>query len=97
MASYLAILVLFLGPVAADLFVNTFLAGSQAVELVQFAGYSSPFAAVFNLPLVIDGAPPQAPVAISVFWGHLVFSIVYNGCLLLGAMWLFQIRWRVSE
>ncbi|NOY29235.1 MAG: ABC transporter permease subunit [Planctomycetes bacterium] len=97
MATYLIILTLFLGPVAAHLFVNTFLAGSGAVEIVQYAEASSPFAAVFNLPLAIPGAPTSAPKVISVFWWHLGFSAVYNVGLLLGAMWLFQMRWRVSE
>jgi len=97
MVTYLIIITLFLGPVAADLFVNSFLADSNVVEVMQYAEYSSPFAAIFNLPLTIENAPPSAPAVTSVFWGHLGFSVVYNVGLLLGTMWLFQMRWRVSE
>jgi hypothetical protein len=32
-----------------------------------------------------------------VFWGYLVFTLLYNGALLLSMMWLFQVRWRVSD
>ncbi len=97
MATYLVIATLFLGPVAANLFLETFLPDSSAAEVVQFTEYSSPFAAVFNLPLEISDTPPTAPVAVSVFWGFLCFVVVYNLALLLGMMWLFQMRWRVSE
>ncbi|MCA9230425.1 MAG: ABC transporter permease subunit [Planctomycetales bacterium] len=97
MATYLIIVVLFLGPMAANLFVSTFLPDSAVVETVQVASYTSPFAAAFNLPLKISNAPPLAATRISVFWGYLGFSVVYNFALLLAMMWLFQMRWRVSE
>jgi ABC-type transport system involved in multi-copper enzyme maturation permease subunit len=106
MASYLVIVVLFLGPVAANIFVQTFLPNSQATSVVQAAGICSPFAAVFSLPLNVEDAEQDAPVTatsaespykISIFWGFLGFAVVYNSALLVGMIWLFKMRWRVSE
>ena len=97
MATYLVIVVLFLVPVAAQVFVHTFLRDSTAADVVQWFGFSSPFAAVFNLPLVVDSAVKAEPVNISIFGGFISFALVYNLALLLGMIWLFQVRWRVSE
>jgi ABC-type transport system involved in multi-copper enzyme maturation permease subunit len=106
MASYLVIVVLFLGPVAANLFVQTFLPNSQATSVVQATGICSPFAAVFNLPLDVSDSDQDAPVTatsagppykISIFWGFLGFAVVYNFALLVGMIWLFKMRWRISE
>jgi len=97
MATYLIILTLYLGPVAGQVFVDAFLAKSQAVEIAQLTSICSPFAAVFNLPLSLSAAPNLAPGVIGVFWGYLGFTLVYNLTLLLAMMWLFKARWRVSE
>ncbi|MCG8449043.1 MAG: ABC transporter permease, partial [Pirellulales bacterium] len=96
-ATYLIILTLFLGPVAAQIFVSTFLENSPAVGLAQLSSICSPFAAVFNLPLVITEVLNPPAVAVEVFWGFAGFTVVYNLALLLSMMWLFQARWRVSE
>ena len=96
-ATYLIILALFLGPVAAQVFADTFLAGSPAVGIVQLTSIGSPFAAVFNLPLQISEAPNLAPGVVQIFWGYLGFTLVYNLALLLAMIWLFKARWRVSE
>jgi len=97
MATYLIILTLYLGPVAGQVFVDAFLAKSQAVEIAQLTSICSPFAAVFNLPLSLSAAPNLAPGVIGVFWGYLGFTLVYNLTLLLAMIWLFKARWRVSE
>ena len=97
MATYLIIMTLFLGPMAANLFVSNFLPNSSAIQIVHLVEFTSPFAAVFNLPLSIPDAPPGAPALVSIFWGYLGFSVVYNTALLLAMMWLFQMRWRVSD
>ena len=97
MATYLIIVVLFLVPVAAQNFVRAFPSTSSAAEFVHWLGVCSPFAAVFDLPLVVDDMVDAAPVAVSIFWGFLGFVLVYNSALLLGMIWLFQARWRVSE
>jgi ABC-type transport system involved in multi-copper enzyme maturation permease subunit len=97
MAAYLVILTLFLGPVAADRFVSYFVPTSPAAEVVQIAQVTSPFAAVFNLPLSVSDQPNASPVRVSVFWGHLAFTLLYNAGLLLSMIWLFRVRWRVSD
>ena len=97
MATYLVIVMMFLGPVAAGRFVDYFVPTSPAAELVGWTEMFSPFAAVFNLPLSVSDMPNAAPVDVRVFWGYLAFVVVYNGALLLSMMWLFQVRWRVSD
>jgi ABC-type transport system involved in multi-copper enzyme maturation permease subunit len=97
MAAYLVILTLFLGPVAADEFVSYFIPTSPAAEVVQVAQLTSPFAAVFNLPLSVSDQPNAPPVRVSVFWGHLALVLLYNAGLLLSMVWLFRVRWRVSD
>ena len=97
MATYLVIVVLFLVPVAAQVFVRAFLPDSSAVEFAYWMGFCSPFAAVFDLPLVVSEATNAASSTVDIFWGFLGFALVYNLALLLGMIWLFQVRWRVSE
>ncbi|MCH8839360.1 MAG: ABC transporter permease subunit [Planctomycetes bacterium] len=97
MASYLVIVTMFLGPVAADRFVEYFVPTSPAAELVGWTEMFSPFAAVFNLPLSVSDVPNAAAVDVRVFWGYLAFVVVYNAALLLSMMWLFRVRWRVSD
>ena len=97
MATYLVIVALFLGPVAADRFVEFFVPASPAAGLVGWTQVFSPFAAVFNLPLSVSGMPTTPSVEVSVFWGHLLFAVLYNLALLVSMMWLFQVRWRVSD
>lgn len=100
--SYLVLMLLFIMPLAATTFANTFYNGSSAAEWVQNASLVSPFTAVFSLPLNVE-IPPEVtvtslfPTNVYLFLGHILFAIVYNGALLLGLMWLFQKRWRVSE
>jgi len=96
-ATYLVIATLFLAPVAAHLFVETFLQDSKAAEMVPWTEFLSPFAAAFYLPLNIGDASSVAPARVRVFWGFLVFAVTYNLALLLSMMWLFKVRWRVSE
>ena len=97
MATYLVIVVLFLGPVAADRFVDFFVPTSPAAEFVGWTEVFSPFAAVFNLPLSVSDLPNPPAVEVAVFWGYLLFTVLYNLALLLAMMWLFQVRWRVSD
>ncbi|HCK40919.1 MAG TPA: ABC transporter permease, partial [Planctomycetaceae bacterium] len=97
MATYLIILTLFLGPVAGQVFVDTFLDSGQATTIAQLTSISSPFSAVFNMPLKFTTVTSAVPAKVAVFWGYLGFTMVYNLCLLLAMMWLFQSRWRVSE
>jgi ABC-type transport system involved in multi-copper enzyme maturation permease subunit len=97
MCSYLVLATIFLVPVAARVFTETFAAGSQASNVVTYFESASPFAAAFNLPLTIDEESNVGRIDTMVFWGFVLFSIVYNSGLLLAMMQLFKVRWRVSE
>ena len=97
MAAYLIIILLFLGPVAANRFIDYFVPASPAAQVVQVLEVFSPFAAVFNLPLEVSEQPTAPIVHVSVFWGYLAFTLLYNLALLLSMMWLFQVRWRVTD
>lgn len=97
LATYTVIIALFLVPVAAEVFVNVFLSDAVRVGVVEFFGVTSPFAAAFNLPLQIEDVSNVQTVEPLVFWGFLGFAILYNTALLLAMIWLFQVRWRVSD
>jgi ABC-type transport system involved in multi-copper enzyme maturation permease subunit len=97
LASYLIIITLFLMPLAAERFVEQFVKTPDAREVVELAGITSPFAAVFNLPLEVSSAQQPRAVSLPVFWGHLFFAVVYNVVLLSAIMWLIQVRWKVSD
>jgi ABC-type transport system involved in multi-copper enzyme maturation permease subunit len=97
MCSYLVLATVFLVPVAARVFTETFAPNSNASQVVMYFESLSPFAAAFNLPLVIDDYNNAAQIDTMVFWGFILFSIIYNAALLLAMMQLFKVRWRVSE
>jgi hypothetical protein len=97
LATYSIIIALFLVPLAAERFVEFFVKTSAAQEVVDLAGITSPFAAVFNLPLEVSSSTQPPAVSLPVFWGHLFFVVAYNAVLRLAIMWLFQVRWRVSD
>jgi ABC-type transport system involved in multi-copper enzyme maturation permease subunit len=97
LATYSVIICLFLVPLAAERFVAFFVKTAEAQEVVDLVGITSPFAAVFNLPLEVSSSPQPRPVSLPIFWGHLFFAVVYNGVLLMAIMWLIQARWRVSD
>jgi ABC-type transport system involved in multi-copper enzyme maturation permease subunit len=103
--TYLVIVVMFVGPLAARFFAETFFQGRVETAAVEKLGVMSPFAATFALPLEIEssgsgGGPTSASVAtpnLPLFFGFLLWSLVYNGVLLLAMMRMFQVRWRVAE
>jgi ABC-type transport system involved in multi-copper enzyme maturation permease subunit len=97
MCTYAVITALFLAPVAAGVFVETFARGTTAEQAAEWAQITSPFAAAFNLPLVLPKHSNLAAINVLVFWGYVAFSLVYNLLLLGGVMQLFKLRWRVSE
>jgi ABC-type transport system involved in multi-copper enzyme maturation permease subunit len=97
MTAYLVILVLFCAPIAVAFFVDTFARASQT----DWIGISSPFAAAFAVPLDIESPRDSSADAPTGNWllvaAHLLFGGVLN-CVLLGLMiWLFSVRWRVSD
>lgn len=80
---------------------------------VEYYGMTSPFAAAFSVPLFGDQADQMSarggsfgglgPESTSrggnwrLLRGHLVFAAVWNGTLLAAMVWLFNMRWRVSQ
>ena len=104
-STYLVIVVMFIGPLAAGFFATTFFRGQGGAAAVEKLGVMSPFAATFALPLEMestDSSGSAATVSVAhanlpLFFGYAVWSLAYNGVLLLVMMRLFQVRWRVAE
>jgi ABC-type transport system involved in multi-copper enzyme maturation permease subunit len=95
MTAYLLVIVLFMGPVAASYFADTFIARSEVRELITQLSFTSPFSAALSVPLKIDG---------TVYGGvwptylvYLLFSILFDAALLGIMTWLFHVRWRVAQ
>jgi hypothetical protein len=101
MCTYVVIAVLFLAPIAAGVFTEAFARGTTAAQAVVWSQILSPFAAAFNLPLVVGEGPTVhsnvASINVMIFWGHVAFAILYNIGLLGAMMQLFKRRWRISE
>jgi hypothetical protein len=105
-SSYLILVVLFAAPVAGRYFAKTFFRGTPGAQVVEALGTVSPFAATFALPLDIPPVPDQSSGAATtdfgggnlvIFFGYVMWSLLYNGLLLAAMVRLFQVRWRVSE
>lgn len=95
MSTYLAIIVLFTAPLAAWFFAATFFEGAP---WVAWLGFTSPFAAVFAVPLDFDlGADSIRPANWPLFGSFLAFSVTYCLALLGTMIWLFNRRWRVAD
>ena len=97
MCSYLVLATMFLAPVAASVFTQTFAANTQAAEIVSWTQVVSPFAAAFNLPLTLEEISNVNRIDVTIFFGFVLFAVVYNAALLVGVIQLFRVRWRVSE
>jgi hypothetical protein len=105
MTTYLIIIVLFCAPLAVRYFAITFFAEHPAVARIEDAGFTSPFAAAFAVPLDMDvGEDRQsrraAEAAAIGNWplllGYCAFSLGLDAVLLLVMIWLFNTRWRVA-
>lgn len=101
MCTYVVIAVMFLSPIAASVFAQTFARGTSAAQAVTWSQILSPFSAAFNLPLSVgEGTNAHSNVGninVTIFWGHLGFAVLYNLALLAATMQLFKFRWRISE
>jgi ABC-type transport system involved in multi-copper enzyme maturation permease subunit len=102
--TYVIILTMFVVPLAARYFSETFFRDTPGAQVVRVVSSVSPFAAVFSLPLdmSIEDRDPSAAKSQSIgdlpiFYGHIGWSVLYNVTLLLLIMWLFHARWRVAE
>ena len=54
MATYVIILLLYLAPLAASFFGNTYFPNTRGTRIVNVATVASPFAAAFNVPIYMD-------------------------------------------
>ena len=104
MTTYAMLIVLFCGPMAAKFFAETFFAPHPAVEWTTMSGLISPFGAAFAIPLNPDpllNASGRGTISgdgsWAIFFGYVVYSFVFIGALLVAMIWLFQVRWRVSQ
>jgi len=110
MMSYLSLLVLFLAPVAASYFANTFFEGSREARYVRLATIGSPFTASFEAPLQVEEDPtlrkPETDSELKIlgYYGSqwrmtasfMGFSVCQCLALLALMIWLFHARWRIS-
>ena len=100
MTTYLLILILFCLPLAIQFFAEGILVNWSSPEL-QWVGLTSPFAAAFAVPLDMEVVASNTETATAGNWllvaGYLGFSLLWNGILLVLMIWLFNVRWRVSN
>ncbi len=101
MTAYLVIAVLFCVPLAARFFAEGFFPDHEATPYVVRAGLTSPFAATFAIPLDVEIAADtlRQPVKgdLPLLAGFGVFTAALNLVLLSTMIWLFNVRWRVSQ
>jgi ABC-type transport system involved in multi-copper enzyme maturation permease subunit len=107
MSTYVIIGTMFLAPIAAAAFIQTFARGSTAADVIPWFQSLSPFSAAFNLPLTVGKAlsdptnvaaqAAMRPVNVWIFWRYLAFAAIYNLALLVAIIQLFRLRWRISE
>ena len=96
MSSYLLMALLFIIPVAAAEFADTFYqAGAGAFHEATFL---SPFGAAFGLPLVHQGLSDRTRTGDWGIWLLFVaFDVTLVGSLIGAMLWLFKARWRVAS
>ena len=103
LATYSIIVILFTAPLAASYFAGTFYSNSPNAERISQLGAVSPFAATFALPLDMrgsgdtEGATNVITGNVPLFFSYFGVTLLYNVALLLLIMWMFRMRWRVSE
>lgn len=97
MTTYLTLVVLFTLPLAVVFFSRAFFYDSSITSIIRQAAFSSPFAAVFNLP--IDVNLPRATTIAPDWWffaSFMAFYVLFNGALLATISRLFTMRWRMD-
>jgi ABC-type transport system involved in multi-copper enzyme maturation permease subunit len=96
MTAYLTIVGLFMLPPALSRFADTFFANTAAAAEVRMLTALSPFSAIFNLPLSADGSTEAWPGRPEIYWAFFAIYLALDLALIVGMMWLFNRRWRVS-
>jgi ABC-type transport system involved in multi-copper enzyme maturation permease subunit len=100
--TYLVIATLYTAPVAAKFFEDIILRDQSANEVADVLGVLSPFSATFALPLEVEsyrerGDNRASAANLAVFFGYLGWSVLINAVLFGLMIWLFRVRWRVSQ
>jgi ABC-type transport system involved in multi-copper enzyme maturation permease subunit len=100
MTTYLVIIVLYCAPLAVNFFAQTFFPTHPNTPIVAAAGFISPFAAAFEVPLDLgiteNNNTPVDPGDWRMFLGYTSFSLLLDAGLIGTMMWLFNTRWRVA-
>jgi ABC-type transport system involved in multi-copper enzyme maturation permease subunit len=110
-ATYSIILLLYLLPVAANYFGQTYFPATRGTEIASQLTIVSPFATAVDLPIAagsgwtrFDATTSLSGVDSASFWRSMInfgwyagFTLALN-CLLMGGMiWMFNSRWRVAS
>ena len=95
MTTYLIIVVMFCVPLAANLFARSF--AHLEDRWVEEAAISSPFAAVFAVPMQLDNLQVTSAANWGMFFGHMAFAGFLNLGLLASMIWLLNTRWMVAQ
>jgi ABC-type transport system involved in multi-copper enzyme maturation permease subunit len=100
--TYLVIATLYTAPVAAKFFEDFILRDQATNEIADVLGVLSPFSATFALPLEVEsyrerGDNRASAANLAVFFGYLGWSVLINAVLFGLMIWLFRVRWRVSQ
>ena len=112
MVTYMAILTLYLVPLAADFFAQRYFPDAASTDYIHAATVTSPFAAAFEMPIYMDDISSESSRwtraepgkglfgypwrDLRHFGGYLAFSLLLNGILFVSMIWMFHSRWRVS-
>ncbi len=101
MTSYAVLMVLFFVPPAAAFFATTLSPNAEAAEWTQAAGMISPFGAAHSIPLTVDLTVSSSQTEAATSWwplaGYLGFTTALLVFLSVAMVWLFNVRWRVSQ
>lgn len=98
MTTYVIIIAMFLAPLAASFFADRFFADDPATPLVKATGITSPFAAIFSIPLEINSRDASTLTRNTwhMFGAYTATTVAYLLGLMATMIWLFNSRWRVS-
>jgi ABC-type transport system involved in multi-copper enzyme maturation permease subunit len=101
MTSYLLIIVLFCLPLAINFFANEFFPARPVTQYIGWVGLTSPFSATFAVPLHMETVSANVTDVAGGNWllvaAHFAFTIGWNAVLIGLMIWLFNVRWRVSN
>ncbi|MDH3717057.1 MAG: ABC transporter permease [Planctomycetota bacterium] len=77
---------------------------ARVARAVYYGNLTSPFSAAHSLPLAMEqrvnfseGDPRQRAGSWGLFWLHMAWSVLFNAAVGGAIIWLFNMRWRVSQ